>query len=193
MMSVKQAVYTAPPPTLTECRNCGEDVPKMSYRAHLDAEGDTRSFHVCGICDRGLATTTTLADHQYIHDLTKPFECGHDGCNKGYNTAVCLELHIRTHDLDFQGSTCEECHKVYKNGKDLVVHMLAHDEDTASAVQCPHCDRTFAKQYLCTAHQYVHEPDRPYKCSHEGCQKDFKRRQNFPAKMGVALRWYLRL
>uniref|UniRef100_A0A9J8D521 C2H2-type domain-containing protein n=1 Tax=Cyprinus carpio carpio TaxID=630221 RepID=A0A9J8D521_CYPCA len=122
----------------------------------------------------------------------KPFECAH--CGKRFSQHCMLKIHQRIHTGE-KPYKCSQCGLSFRWRRNLIAHQSGHPGE--NPLQCSMCDETFASEASLKKHQdafhsgvshtcslclktftqaaglrkhvrYVHEGERPHKCSECG-------------------------
>ena len=101
------------------------------------------------------------ASHHFVCDL----------CEVVFRDTNGLRNHESTHAMEFYH--CMKCFKVFQSVRAFENHRASH----TSSHTCDICGKFFNLKTTLTNHLQIHSTDK-MKCSHHGCTKTFKWRQN---------------
>jgi KRAB domain-containing zinc finger protein len=93
--------------------------------------------HKCGYCEKSLCSASSLAAHERLHTLEKPFKC--DICQKTFVQSSNLTTHKLIHS-DLKPYVCELCTKPFRHKQSLLVHLRSHTQERPYS--CATCGKT---------------------------------------------------
>ena len=85
----------------------------------------------------------------HIHTVHKDYNCAK--CNKSFNTAFCLKMHIRTVHEGQKRSICDMCNKSFSQSGYLTVHIRRFHEGRKD-YRCDSCKKLFTAAYSLKEH-----------------------------------------
>ena len=97
------------------------------------------------------------------------FNC--DTCKKVFHDQNEMRNHDCNHKIEYY--TCMICFQVFRSMQSFDNHRVSHTKDHT----CRSCGKTFPLKTSLVNHAQVHSIERMH-CSHPGCNKTFKHRQN---------------
>ena len=117
--------------------------------------GDTR----CKVCEKRCSSTQKLKNHIWKRHVGKtPYFCGE--CNRYYGDSQSLKVHLRKHltgeEKKAAAHTCDVCQKSYSSLGKLNEHKEKHED-----IKCRYCQKSFAYNRTCKAHEVKSCPQRP--------------------------------
>ena len=117
--------------------------------------GDTR----CKVCEKRCSSTQKLKNHIRKRHVGKtPYFCGE--CNWYYGDSQSLKVHLRKHLIGEEkkaaAHTCDVCQKSYSSLGKLNEHKEKHED-----IKCRYCQKSFAYNRTCKAHEVESCPQRP--------------------------------
>ena len=117
--------------------------------------GDTK----CKVCDKRCSSTQKLKNHIRKRHVGKtPYFCGE--CQRYYGDSQSLKVHLRKHltgdEKKAVAHTCEVCQKTYSSLGKLNEHKEKHED-----IKCRYCQKSFAYNRTCKAHEVESCPQRP--------------------------------
>ena len=135
--------------------------------------GDTK----CKVCEKRCSSTQKLKNHIRRRHIGKtPHYCGE--CNRYYGDSQSLKVHLRKHlpegERAAAAHTCPTCGKSYSSVGKLNEHLEKHVD-----IRCRYCNKSFAYNRTCKAHEVESCPQRP------GAQEPEEAEEKAPVK-----RWY---
>ena len=141
--------------------------------------GDTR----CKVCEKRCSSTQKLKNHIRRHHIGKtPYLCG--DCNRYYGDSQSLKVHLRKHlpegEKEAAAHKCPTCNKSYSSVGKLNEHLEKHAD-----IRCRFCNKSFAYNRTCKAHEAESCPQRPG--AHE---KDDPQEEGAAAAAAPTKRWY---
>ncbi|XP_037938328.1 zinc finger protein 260-like isoform X2 [Teleopsis dalmanni] len=157
------------------CPICNKKLLSKNLEKHIilhkkkEAEemSNTPKF-LCAYCPREFKSQKSLNQHEKCHIGQKPdvaYPCLE--CNKEYNTEYLLEQHRKQahKEREFQ---CKICGNSFKLKNQLMNHLKLHLEKN---IECPHCDKKYARHFDLNVHLRTHTGELPYAC--HMCDKRF--------------------
>lgn len=159
-----------------------EDFSKHhQLRVHLSTAHDVEAFkpYECDHpgCTKSFSTNQKLRAHLKTHD-DRRYTCSHPACTSSlelsyYPTWTALQSHIR----EFHPPTCPhpECNgKTFTQQKGLKAHLKLHEEKEAEADVQHDLEGDEDDEGMPRKKRRGGEYGRDWKCSFDGCDKDFK-------------------
>uniref|UniRef100_A0A3B4AM33 C2H2-type domain-containing protein n=1 Tax=Periophthalmus magnuspinnatus TaxID=409849 RepID=A0A3B4AM33_9GOBI len=124
------------------CWICGSRfLTQEDLRFHVDShEGNDPELFKCLQCNYHCKRWTSLKEHMFNHEGTKPFKCDECDYTSVYKKDVLRHAAVHRKKPDMGSKTsefpCPICHKVYPLQKRLTQHMKTHSSEK------PHmCDK----------------------------------------------------
>ncbi|RKP19536.1 hypothetical protein ROZALSC1DRAFT_22203, partial [Rozella allomycis CSF55] len=103
-------------------------------------------------------------------------------CQKSFNRNQKLQDHLNIHTGE-RPYKCEKCGKTYTRQAHLHRHMMGSHSDEKMYV-CE-CGLRYKHAYHLKRHQVTHIDPFPYKCEHEGCKLEFKRKNQLKVHLKI--------
>ncbi|XP_066499355.1 uncharacterized protein [Hoplias malabaricus] len=146
------------------CWICGSRfLSQEDLKFHVDShEGNDPECFKCLQCNYRCKRWSSLKEHMFNHQGTKPYKC--DLCN--YTSVYKKDVirHSAVHSKDKKRKTdviqkvsefpCPICHRVYPMQKRLTQHMKTHS--TEKPHMCDKCGKSFKKRYTFKMHLLTH-------------------------------------
>ncbi|KOB68593.1 Uncharacterized protein OBRU01_18106, partial [Operophtera brumata] len=133
-------------------------------RQALDAarvRADGRTYYVCIICGRRLASPHAFVHHNRIHTGERPQVC--HVCGKRFRAPQGLARHIaETHERR-RRRACRLCQRTFANEQNLRQHLRTHTGERP--YQCNECGKRFAQSGSLHAHRRTHTLRRAFTCA----------------------------
>ena len=153
-------------------------------------------------CDQSFGDKRTLASHQNKHQNIKAFKCTFSGCPQQFYSDKGLASHLkRVHQKKFV-CDWPGCDQSFGDKRSLTAHQNKHQDIKAfkcTFIGCsqqfynnkglnkhlkrvhqkmfvcewPECDQRFENHTNLSSHMNRHQNIRPFKCSFNGCPKDY--------------------
>ncbi|EAT46893.1 AAEL001924-PA, partial [Aedes aegypti] len=140
----------------------------------------------CTVCDRSFYNETYLDAHREkehkVYNIKAPdcksnmivpdykFKCKE--CDATYRLKSSLKGHVFKNHRS-QPKVCTHCGATFKSNNELDCHVrYLHTKDFR--FKCDFCDKRCNTNSDLQVHRRTHTNERPYKCSYEGCGKDYK-------------------
>ena len=141
--------------------------------------GDTR----CKVCEKTCSSTQKLKNHiRRCHIGKTPYLCG--DCNKYYGDSQSLKVHLRKHlpegEKEAAAHKCPTCNKSYSSVGKLNKHLEKHAD-----IRCRFCNKYFAYNRMCKAHEAESCPQRP-----GAKEQDDPQEEGATAAAAPTKRWY---
>ncbi|XP_061157576.1 zinc finger protein 335-like [Syngnathus typhle] len=147
------------------CWICGSRfLTQEDLRFHVDShEGNEPERFKCLQCNYRCKRWSSLKEHMFNHEGTKPFKCEKCEYSSVYRKDVIR--HAAIHDKEKKKKTdvtlvtvtefpCPMCHKVYPMQKRLTQHMKTHSAEKPH--MCDKCGKSFKKRYTFKMHLLTH-------------------------------------
>uniref|UniRef100_A0A3Q3B4E9 Zinc finger protein 335 n=1 Tax=Kryptolebias marmoratus TaxID=37003 RepID=A0A3Q3B4E9_KRYMA len=175
------------------CWICGSRfLTQDDLRFHVDShEGNDPELFKCLQCNYRSKRWSSLKEHMFNHEGTKPFKCEecdyssvykkdvlrHSAapkmsefpcpvCDKVYPMQKRLTQHMKTHSSE-KPHMCDKCGKSFKKRYTFKMHLLTHIQSLGeNKFKCEFCDFTCENKKLLLNHQLSHTNDRPFKCDY---------------------------
>ncbi|XP_045912253.1 zinc finger protein 335-like isoform X1 [Micropterus dolomieu] len=157
------------------CWICGSRfLTQEDLRFHVDShEGNDPELFKCLQCNYRCKRWSSLKEHMFNHEGTKPFKCEECDYTSVYRKDVIR--HSAVHNKDKKRKTelapkvseflCPVCHRVYPMQKRLTQHMKTHSSEKPH--MCDKCGKSFKKRYTFKMHLLTHIQslgDSKFKC-----------------------------
>uniref|UniRef100_A0A7M4G2L6 ZXD family zinc finger C n=1 Tax=Crocodylus porosus TaxID=8502 RepID=A0A7M4G2L6_CROPO len=107
------------------------------------------------------------------------FSCSFPGCNKQYDKACRLKIHMRSHTgerpfiCDFEG-----CGWSFTSMSKLLRHKRKHEDDRRFTCPVEGCGKSFTRAEHLKGHSITHLGTKPFECPVEGCCAKFSARSS---------------
>ncbi|XP_061076437.1 zinc finger protein 335 isoform X2 [Conger conger] len=153
------------------CRICGSRfLSQDDLRFHVDShEGNDPERFKCLQCSYRCKRWSSLKEHMFNHEGTKPYKCEECDYSSVYRKDVVRHSAIHNKDkkkkadMFFPGASqvprntqfpCPVCNRVYPMQKRLTQHMKTHS--TEKPHMCDKCGKSFKKRYTFKMHLLTH-------------------------------------
>ncbi|KAM9342684.1 zinc finger protein 335-like isoform 2-T3 [Pholidichthys leucotaenia] len=141
---------------------------------HVDShEGNDPELFKCLQCNYRCKRWSSLKEHMFNHEGTKPFKCEECDYTSVYKKDVIR--HSAVHNREKKRKTdpapkvsefpCPVCHRVYPMQKRLTQHLKTHSSEKPH--MCDKCGKSFKKRYTFKMHLLTHIQsleDNKFKC-----------------------------
>lgn len=157
------------------CWICGSRfLTQEDLRFHVDShEGNDPEMFKCLHCKYRCKRWSSLKEHMFNHEGTKPFKCEECDYTSVYKKDVLRHSAVHNKDKKRKPDTvpkvsefqCPICHKVYPQQKRLTQHMKTHSAEKPH--MCDKCGKSFKKRYTFKMHLLTHIQslgDSKFKC-----------------------------
>uniref|UniRef100_A0A8C6J868 Uncharacterized protein n=1 Tax=Melopsittacus undulatus TaxID=13146 RepID=A0A8C6J868_MELUD len=131
-------------------------------------------------CERTFITVSALFSHNRAHFREQEqFSCSFPGCNKQYDKACRLKIHMRSHTgerpfiCDFEG-----CGWSFTSMSKLLRHKRKHEDDRRFMCPVEGCGKSFTRAEHLKGHSITHLGTKPFECPVEGCCAKFSARSS---------------
>ncbi|KAJ7316925.1 hypothetical protein JRQ81_003087 [Phrynocephalus forsythii] len=131
-------------------------------------------------CERTFITVSALFSHNRVHFREQElFSCSFPGCNKQYDKACRLKIHMRSHTgerpfiCDFEG-----CGWSFTSMSKLLRHKRKHEDDRRFTCPVEGCGKSFTRAEHLKGHSITHLGTKPFECPVEGCSAKFSARSS---------------
>nr|XP_040049537.1 zinc finger protein 335-like isoform X1 [Gasterosteus aculeatus aculeatus]XP_040049538.1 zinc finger protein 335-like isoform X1 [Gasterosteus aculeatus aculeatus] len=157
------------------CWICGSRfLTQEDLHFHVDShEGNEPELFKCLQCNYRCKRWSSLKEHMFNHEGTKPFKCDECDYTSVYKKDVIR--HTAVHKKDKKRKTelvpkvseflCPVCRRVYPMQKRLTQHMKTHSSEKPH--MCDKCGKSFKKRYTFKMHLLTHIQslgDSKFKC-----------------------------
>lgn len=153
------------------CWICGSRfLSQEDLRFHVDShEGNDPERFKCQQCSYRCKRWSSLKEHMFNHQGTKPFKCDVCDYSSVYKKDVVRHSAVHSKEkskktgLPFDGLPqipkvsefpCPICHRVYPMQKRLTQHMKTHSSEKPH--MCDKCGKSFKKRYTFKMHLLTH-------------------------------------
>ncbi|XP_026863098.2 zinc finger protein 1035 [Electrophorus electricus] len=107
-------------------------------------------FYNCSICKKRFSSSSSLQEHQKLHEDERPFKCL--VCGKGFTKKKYLTQHQQLHsERPYQ---CNLCSESFKTEPTLLSHHKTHD--ATRKYQCSVCSKSYRTPYDLSKHEQKH-------------------------------------
>uniref|UniRef100_A0A8C9TD01 Zinc finger protein 335 n=1 Tax=Scleropages formosus TaxID=113540 RepID=A0A8C9TD01_SCLFO len=146
------------------CRICGSRfLSQEDLRFHVDShDGDDPERFKCLQCSYRCKRWSSLKEHMFNHEGTKPYKCEECDYSSVYKKDVVRHSAVHTKDKKKKTDQvprvvqylCPVCNRVYPMQKRLTQHMKTHS--TEKPHMCDKCGKSFKKRYTFKMHLLTH-------------------------------------
>nr|XP_023652536.1 zinc finger protein 335 isoform X5 [Paramormyrops kingsleyae] len=146
------------------CRICGSRfLSQEDLRFHIDShDGNDPERFKCLQCSYRCKRWSSLKEHMFNHEGTKPYKCDECDYTSVYKKDVIR--HSAVHSKDKKKKSDQACFGVLQAPK-------------VTQYPCPVCSRVYPMQKRLTQHMKTHSSEKPHMC--DKCGKSFKKRYTF--------------
>ncbi|XP_023283392.1 zinc finger protein 335 isoform X1 [Seriola lalandi dorsalis] len=165
------------------CWICGSRfLTQEDLRFHVDShEGNDPELFKCLQCNYRCKRWSSLKEHMFNHEGTKPFKCEECDYTSVYRKDVIRHSAVHNKEKFFSSPShrkrktelapkvsefpCPVCHRVYPMQKRLTQHMKTHSSEKPH--MCDKCGKSFKKRYTFKMHLLTHIQslgDSKFKC-----------------------------
>ncbi|KAJ8260452.1 hypothetical protein GJAV_G00182340 [Gymnothorax javanicus] len=146
------------------CRICGSRfLSQEDLRFHVDShEGSDPERFRCLQCSYSCRRWSSLKEHMFNHEGTKPYKCMECDYSSVYRKDVVRHSAVHNKDKKRKADLtpknmqfpCPVCGKIYPMQKRLTQHMKTHS--TEKPHMCDKCGKSFKKRYTFKMHLLTH-------------------------------------
>lgn len=155
-----------------ECHYCGQKFHRKHFIvSHILAHHTEKDFgrkgdFACDLCPNRYLNEFRLIRHKKIHAIElRP-------CPICAKMVKNMTSHMKMHATNAERFQCDKCAKNYKLKKDLVAHVVVHEN---KQFPCNVCGKIFKRPFNLQQHMRIHNPNRPtFPCHH--CNHHYKTR-----------------
>nr|XP_057939617.1 zinc finger protein 335-like isoform X3 [Doryrhamphus excisus] len=157
------------------CYICGSRfLTQDDLRFHVEShEGNDPELFKCLQCNYRCKRWSSLKEHMFNHEGTKPFKCEKCDYSSVYRKDVVRHSAVHSKDkkknkvmvMTLSEFPCPVCHKVYPMQKRLTQHLKTHSAEKPH--MCDKCGKSFKKRYTFKMHLLTHIQtvgDSKFKC-----------------------------
>ncbi|XP_057686379.1 zinc finger protein 335 isoform X2 [Corythoichthys intestinalis] len=156
------------------CWICGSRfLTEDDLQFHVDShEGNEPELFKCLQCNYHCKRWSSLKEHMFNHEGTKPFKCEKCDYSSVYRKDVIRHSAVHNKEKkkkDTVGTAtefpCPVCHKIYPMQKRLTQHLKTHSAEKPH--MCDKCGKSFKKRYTFKMHLMTHLQsvgDSKFKC-----------------------------
>ncbi|XP_064160672.1 zinc finger protein 335 isoform X3 [Anguilla rostrata] len=157
------------------CRICGSRfLSQEDLRFHVDShEGNDPERFKCLQCSYRCKRWSSLKEHMFNHEGTKPYKCEECDYSSVYRKDVIR--HSAVHNKDKKKKT------------DMVIPDVSQVPRNTQ-FPCPVCSRVYPMQKRLTQHMKTHSTEKPHMC--DKCGKSFKKRYTFKMHLLTHIQTY---
>ncbi|GAB0090728.1 hypothetical protein DMENIID0001_054840 [Sergentomyia squamirostris] len=140
------------------CTECGKNVLKRYYAAHMSSSHRGEKKFACDFCDKRYSQVGGLNNHRRIHTGEKPYVCV--CCDMRFSQSWNLQEHLRKDHEILTGTaktktyTCLVCHKNFGRRYHLKKHEEIHMKNKTH--KCQKCDIRFPSSSALHEHSKQH-------------------------------------
>ncbi|KAJ0044088.1 hypothetical protein NL108_005961, partial [Boleophthalmus pectinirostris] len=131
-------------------------------------------------CEKTFMTFSALFSHNRTHFRESGhFSCTFPGCDKTYDKACRLKIHLRSHTGE-RPFVCdsEGCGWSFTSMSKLLRHKRKHDDDRRFVCTEEGCGKSFTRAEHLKGHSITHLGTKPFQCHAEGCNARFSARSS---------------
>jgi len=163
-----------------------DSMTKDSLSLIFNEEFKNNRTYVCDApgCGKSFVKNNFLEFHIRTHTNERPFQCEVSGCDSSYTRSWHLRRHVKNvHQpkppvLNKFECMVPGCSRSYQSHDALKKHhVVVHEQVERPAVPtytCSVCQLTFVKHNKLKIHFSQHSGEMPFKCSAEGCDKEYR-------------------
>jgi len=115
----------------------------------------------------------------YVGNETIGFRCTYPGCSSVMKYRKHVRDHFRSHTVG-RPYKCDVCHKCFVRPYHLKRHHAVHSTND-SGVMCPYENCSYRCKFNSNLKRHIkriHESEKPFKCSIDGCSMTFKKHKD---------------
>uniref|UniRef100_A0A3Q0QZN8 Zinc finger protein 335 n=1 Tax=Amphilophus citrinellus TaxID=61819 RepID=A0A3Q0QZN8_AMPCI len=141
------------------CFICGSRfLTQEDLRFHIEShEGSDPELFKCLQCNYRCKRWSSLKEHMFNHEGTKPFKCEECDYTSVYRKDVIRHSAVHNKELQVPKASefpCPVCHRVYPMQKRLTQHLKTHSSEKPH--MCDKCGKSFKKRYTFKMHLLTH-------------------------------------
>jgi KRAB domain-containing zinc finger protein len=156
------------------CAYCAQGFTSTELRNLHEVRNHGEKTIPCDQCSSLFVTNYLLNLHKKrVHEKAVCRVCNQ--CGASFTTSTAYNTHMNRHKgITPYVCSVPECGKGCFSKQLLKHHMRSHTKP----YECDECGKRMANNWLLQEHLARHRGDRPFKCRHPGCEKDYGDRRN---------------